>query len=96
MSLNREEVWNVAKLARLEFEPEQIEKFQQELNDILKYIDVLSEVDTVEVKPLSQVNDGVNNLRADEVRPSLSNEEAMKNVPVSADGTVVVPKVVGE
>lgn len=96
MSLSREEVLNVAKLARLEFAPEQIEKFQQELNDILKYIDVLSEVDTVIVNPLSQVNDGTNNLREDEVRESLTVSEALKNAPVSADGTVVVPKVVGE
>ena len=96
MSLSREEVLNVAKLARLEFSPEQIEKFQQELNDILKYIDILGEVNTTVVDPLAQVNDGENNLRADEVRASLTVEEALENAPVSADGMVVVPKVVGE
>jgi aspartyl-tRNA(Asn)/glutamyl-tRNA(Gln) amidotransferase subunit C len=96
MSLSREEVLNVAKLARLEFSPEQIEKFQQELNDILKYIDILGEVNTVVVDPLTQVNDGENNLRADEVRKSLTVEEALENAPVAADGMVVVPKVVGE
>ena len=42
MALSKEEVLHVAKLARLEFSPEEIEKYQQELNDILNYIDTVS------------------------------------------------------
>ena len=52
MALSKEEVLHVAKLARLEFSPEEIEKYQQELNDILNYIDMLNEVDAAEIKPL--------------------------------------------
>lgn len=95
MSLSKEEVLHVAKLARLEFSPEEIEKYQQELNDILNYIDMLGEVDTEEVSPLSQVNNDVNNLREDSVRKSLTVEEALKNAPMAEDGAVIVPKVVG-
>ena len=95
MALSKEEVLHVAKLARLEFSPEEIEKYQQELNDILNYIDMLGEVDTAEVKPLSQVNDDTNNLREDTVRKSLTVEEALLNAPESEDGAVIVPKVVG-
>ena len=96
MALSKEEVLHVAKLARLEFSPEEIEKYQQELNDILNYIDMLGEVDTAEVKPLSQVNDDTNNLREDTVRKSLTVEEALLNAPEAEDGAVIVPKVVGE
>ncbi len=95
MALSKEEVLHVAKLARLEFSPEEIEKYQQELNDILNYIDMLGEVDAAEIQPLSQVNDDVNNLRDDEVRKSLTVEEALKNAPEAEDGAVIVPKVVG-
>ena len=95
MALSKEEVLHVAKLARLEFSPEEIEKYQQELNDILNYIDMLGEVDTAEVKPLSQVNDDTNNLREDTVRKSLTVEEALLNAPEAEDGAVIVPKVVG-
>lgn len=96
MALTKEEVLNVAKLARLKFKPEEIEKFQLELNDILGYIDMLDEVDTQEKQPLVQVNGGVNNLREDEVRKSLSVEKALSNAPDSGDGAFIVPKVVGE
>ena len=95
MALSKEEVLHVAKLARLEFSPEEIEKYQQELNDILNYIDMLNEVDAAEIKPLAQVNDDTNNLREDEVRKSLTVEEALLNAPEDEDGAVIVPKVVG-
>ncbi|MCI6153260.1 Asp-tRNA(Asn)/Glu-tRNA(Gln) amidotransferase subunit GatC [Fusobacterium perfoetens] len=95
MALTREEVLKVAKLARLEFNNDEIEKYQTELNEILNYIDMLNELDTENTKPLSQVNNDTNNLREDEVKPSLSVKEALKNAPEEIDGTVVVPKVVG-
>lgn len=95
MALTKEEVLKVAKLARLEFTNEEIEKYQQELNEILNYMSMLDELDTNDIKPLSQVNNDTNNLREDIVKPSLSVEEALKNAPEAVDGTVVVPKVVG-
>ena len=96
MALTREEVLKIAKLARLKFQPEEIEKFQVELNDILGYIDMLNEVETEEVSALSQVNAHVNNLRDDSVRESLTVEEALKNALDGEDGAIIVPKVVGE
>lgn len=96
MALTREEVLKIAKLARLKFQPEEIEKFQVELNDILGYVDMLNEIETEEVSALSQVNSHVNNLRDDSVRESLTVEEALKNAPNGEDGAIIVPKVVGE
>ena len=96
MALTREEVLKIAKLARLKFQPEEIEKFQVELNDILGYIDMLNEVETEEESALSQVNSHVNNLRDDSVRESLTVEEALKNALDGEDGAIIVPKVVGE
>lgn len=95
MALTREEVLKVSKLAKLEFTNEEIEKYQQELNEILNYIDMLDELDTENIKPLSQINNDTNNLKEDEVKPSLLVEDALKNAPETVDGTIVVPKVVG-
>jgi aspartyl-tRNA(Asn)/glutamyl-tRNA(Gln) amidotransferase subunit C len=95
MALSREEVLKIANLARLEFKDEEIEKFQHELNDILKYIDILGELDTSNVEPLLQTNEMQNVLREDTVKESLSPELATKNAPQSEDGTFIVPKVVG-
>jgi len=71
MSLTKEEVLKIAKLSKLSFEEAEIEKFQVELNDILKYIDMLNEVDTSEVQPLVHINDVVNNFREKEEKASI-------------------------
>ena len=93
MSLTKEEVLKIAKLS---FEETEIEKFQVELNDILKYIDMLNEVDTSEVQPLVHINDVVNNFREKEEKASIEIEKVLLNAPESAENAIVVPKVVGE
>lgn len=96
MALSREEVLKIAKLSKLKFKEEEIEKFQVELNDILKYIDILDEVDTQNIEPLMYVNHDVNNFREKENLESLSLDKVLLNAPESAENTIVVPKVVGE
>ncbi|MGL4946432.1 MAG: Asp-tRNA(Asn)/Glu-tRNA(Gln) amidotransferase subunit GatC [Cetobacterium sp.] len=96
MALTREEVLNVAKLARLEFKEEEIVRFQADLNNILDYIDVLGEVNTDDIDPLVQVHNTGVKLREDVIKESLTSEEAMKNAPASEDGALIVPKVIGE
>ena len=96
MSLTKEEVLKIAKLSKLSFEEAEIEKFQVELNDILKYIDMLNEVDTSEVQPLVHINDVVNNFREKEEKASIEIEKVLLNAPESAENAIVVPKVVGE
>ena len=96
MALTKEEVLKIAKLSKLSFEEKEIEEFQIELNDILKYIDMLNEVDTSEVKPLVYINEAVNNFREKEEKPSLKIEKVLLNAPESAENAIVVPKVIGE
>ena len=96
MSLTKEEVLKIAKLSKLSFEDKEIEKFQVELNDILKYIDMLNEVDTSKVQPLVYINEAVNNFREKEKKLSLEIEKVLLNAPESAENAIVVPKVIGE
>ena len=96
MALTKEEVLKIAKLSKLSFKEEEIEKFQIELNDILGYVDMLTEVDTSQVEPLISINDVVNNFRQIEEKESLPLEKVLANAPESAENAIVVPKVVGE
>ena len=96
MALSREEVLKIAKLSKLSFEEKEIEKFQVELNDILKYVDMLNEVDTSSVEPLIYINEAVNNFREKEEKPSTEINKVLQNAPESAENAIVVPKVVGE
>ena len=96
MALTKEEVLKIAKLSKLSFEEKEIERFQIELNDILKYIDMLNEVDTSKVEPLVYINESVNNFREKEEKPSLEIKKVLLNAPESAENAIVVPKVIGE
>lgn len=84
----------VAHLARLKLTPEEEAKLGSQLNNILGYIAKLKEVDVSNVEPTAHAFPLVNVMRADEIRPSLPHDEAMRNAPAKAGGLFVVPKIV--
>lgn len=84
----------VAHLARLSLTPEEEQKMAEQLGNILGYIEKLKEVDVTGVEPTAHAFPLVNVTRPDEVRPSLSNEEALRNAPAQANGLFMVPKIV--
>ena len=87
------DVEHVAKLARLELTEEEKELYTKQLGDVLKYVDQMNEVDTSNVKPMTQVIDFVNVMREDEVHYDNTKEELMKNAPDEENGFFKVPKI---
>ena len=73
------DIAHVAKLANLSLTDEEKSKFEKQLEETVDYIEGLSEVDTQGVEPISQVTGLENITREDEVTPSLSQEQALKN-----------------
>lgn len=94
MKITSEEVDYVAVLGRLTLEPEEKTKYQSQLDDILKYMEMLSEVDTDEVEPMAGPVELYTPLREDEVKPSLQVDEALANAPERAGSSFKVPKVI--
>jgi len=94
MAITREEVQHVANLARLEFSEVELERFTQELSQILDYMEKLSELDTSEVEPTYHALKLVNCFREDEVRPSYPPEEILANAPEKEKSAFVVPRVI--
>jgi aspartyl-tRNA(Asn)/glutamyl-tRNA(Gln) amidotransferase subunit C len=84
----------VAHLARLSLSPEEEQTISEQLGNILGYIEKLKEVDVSGVEPTAHAFPLVNVVRADEVRPSLSHEDALRNAPAQANGLFIVPKIV--
>lgn len=72
-------VSHVAKLASLPLSEEEKKKFETQLEETLDYVKQLEEIDTTGIEPTSQVTGLENVTREDEVRPSLSQEEVLKN-----------------
>jgi aspartyl-tRNA(Asn)/glutamyl-tRNA(Gln) amidotransferase subunit C len=86
MPITLKDVEYVAKLAKLALSDEEKKKFQRELDKIIRYIDQLNQVDTENVLTTSHVLPMQNVFREDEVRPSLTQEEALSNAPDKKDG----------
>ena len=84
----------VAHLARLKLTPDEEEKFGAQIKNILGYIEKLKELDVTQIEPTAHAVPLVNVFRHDVCRPSISNEDAMRNAPAKANGLFVVPKIV--
>jgi aspartyl-tRNA(Asn)/glutamyl-tRNA(Gln) amidotransferase subunit C len=89
--LGEADVLKVAKLARLELEPEEIGRMVTELSAIVGYVQKLSELDTADVPPTSHVHLDRLPLRQDEPQGSLSHDEAVAEAPRAAHDGFAVP-----
>ena len=96
MPLSKEQVEHIAKLARLNLTPAEIDKFTHELTVILSYIDQLQTVDTKGVEPQNQFITAENVFREDVPEPSLPRDEALRNAPDRDREYFHVPKVIGD
>jgi aspartyl-tRNA(Asn)/glutamyl-tRNA(Gln) amidotransferase subunit C len=96
MSVTRKDVEYIASLARLRFKDEELDNFTHQLNDILKYVEKLNELNTENVEPLSHPVEGCNVFRDDELKPSIPTEEGLKNAPSSTEEFFRVPKVINQ
>ena len=94
MSATEIDVKYVAHLARLALTPEEEQKLGAQLGQILGYIEKLKELDVTNVEPTAHAVPLLNVTRPDEVRPSVSHAEAMRNAPAQANGLFIVPKIV--
>jgi aspartyl-tRNA(Asn)/glutamyl-tRNA(Gln) amidotransferase subunit C len=84
----------VAHLARITLSPEEEHKMQAQLGQVLGYIEKLKELDVSNIEPTAHANPLLNVVRPDEIRPSLSHEEALKNAPAKANDLFLAPKIV--
>lgn len=80
------DISHVAKLANLTLSEEENKKLEKQLEETVEYVNRLEEVDTKNVEPTSQVTGLENVTREDEVLPSLSQEEALKNAKSTQNG----------
>jgi aspartyl-tRNA(Asn)/glutamyl-tRNA(Gln) amidotransferase subunit C len=94
MSVDKETVRRIAKLARLALEEERVEPMMNELNQILAWVQQLEEVDVAGVPPLTSVVAQKLKMRPDAVTAGGDADAIVANAPESEDHFFVVPKVV--
>ena len=94
MSVDQATVRRIAKLARIRISDTEVPKLEGELNHILGWIEMLNEVDTDSVEPMTAVVDTSMRLRADAKTDGGVPDKVVGNAPASDDNFFMVPKVV--
>ena len=94
--LTREEVAEVATLARLTVTDEELDAYTGQLASILEHADDMEELDIEGVEPTAHPFDLANVLRPDVVRPGVDRDEVLANAPAAEDGRFRVPAILGE
>lgn len=83
-------------LARLSLAPNEVERVCRDLDAMLDYVGLLTELDTHDVEPTAQVVSAAGALRPDEAKASLEVALALANAPACAGAAFLVPKVIEE
>ncbi|MDB6088335.1 MAG: aspartyl-tRNA(Asn)/glutamyl-tRNA(Gln) amidotransferase subunit [Gammaproteobacteria bacterium] len=95
MSLTREQIENIAHLARLELQPHEVPVYQESLSRILDLVGELDRADTASVAPMAHPLPGLSQrLRADAITEQDHHELYQQNAPQVAAGLYLVPKVI--
>jgi aspartyl-tRNA(Asn)/glutamyl-tRNA(Gln) amidotransferase subunit C len=90
--LTREDVLKLARLAKLHLTETEVEKFQDDLGEILEYVEILKGVDTGSLEPTSQVTGLTNVTRADEIKDyGYTADDLFANLP-DRDGRYIKTK----
>ncbi len=89
------DISHIAKLANLPLTDEEKKKFEKQLEETISYIQNLNEVDATGIEPTSQVTGLENVTREDVVKPSLSQEDALKNSGSTHNGFFKVEGILG-
>ncbi len=93
--LTREDVLKLAQLSRLKLSDEEVLRFQDEITEILQYVEKLQSVDLAGVDPTYQVSGLSNVMREDAVYDyGVKAEDLLKNATVAEDGHIQVKRII--
>ncbi len=96
-NLSKSDIEHVANLAKLPLTPKEIEKFKNQLSEVVNYVSELNEVDTEGTEPTSQTTGLTNVKRTDEVKSEgLTQEQALSGTDKIQNGYFIVPGILEE
>jgi aspartyl-tRNA(Asn)/glutamyl-tRNA(Gln) amidotransferase subunit C len=94
--ITRDEVAHLARLARLAVTDAELDVFAGQLDVILGAVARVGEVAADDIPPTSHAVPLENVFRPDELRPCLTQEQALAGAPAAEDGRFRVPQILGE
>jgi aspartyl-tRNA(Asn)/glutamyl-tRNA(Gln) amidotransferase subunit C len=95
-SIERSDVARLAALARIDVTEAELDRLSGQLSAIVEAVAQVAQVAGDDVPATSHPIPMANVFRPDEVRPSLTQEEALSGAPSAEDGRFRVPQILGE
>ena len=96
MALSPHDVAGLARLARIELTPAELEHLAPQLDVILQSVAHVSDVAAADIPPTSHALPLTNVFRSDEVRPSLPLADVLAQAPAAEQDRFRVPRILGD
>jgi len=94
MAISTEEIVHIAKLASLNLSEAEIQRYANDMTEILEFANMINSVDTDEIKETIAANENYNVFRKDEVISSTDRDILLQNAPSKDEGMFRIPKVI--
>ena len=94
MSIEKDTVKHISKLARISLDENNVDSLAKDLTSIMKFIENLNKLDTDKTAPLTSIINASLKSRKDEVKDGKIRDQILKNSPEKNDEFFVVPKVI--
>ena len=94
MSIDKDTVKHISKLARISLDEKKISNLSKDLSSIMKFIEKLNKLNTDKISPLTSIIDASLKSRVDEIKDGKIREQILKNSPEKNNEFFVVPKVI--
>lgn len=94
MSINKDTIKKISKLARISVTNEETDRLEKDLNSILKFVEQLKKLNTDKIAPIASVFDQRLTMNKDEIKKINEKEEILKNAPEKNSNYYIVPKVI--
>jgi aspartyl-tRNA(Asn)/glutamyl-tRNA(Gln) amidotransferase subunit C len=94
MSINKDTIKKISKLARISVTKEETDRLEKDLNSILKFVEQLKELNTDKILPIASVSDQSLTMSKDEIKKINEKDEILTNAPEKNSNYYIVPKVI--
>lgn len=95
-AISRDEVSHLARLSRLALTDAELDEFAGQIDGIINHVRQVQEVAATDVEPMSHPSSLAGVMREDEVRPTLTAEQALDQAPSVREDRFEVPRILGE
>ena len=94
MSINKDTIKKISKLARISVTKEETDRLEKDLNSILKFVEQLKELNTDKILPIALVSNQPLTMSKDEIKKINEKDEILTNAPEKNSNYYIVPKVI--